>query len=141
MLAYRHHIFERFLSSVHKYLFGATSDLDNTNFIEFRDSICKTNTKNCFNAFEIKDRRLKLTEEHSIESLKTILSASNKKNLPPRADYPGCAELMLILLGGIPQREIHWMKPGEVNHLYGCHPFNILQRCLLSVLKQNMTRK
>ena len=65
---------------------------------------------------EIKDRRLKLTKEHSIESLKRILSTLNKKNSLLRADYRDYAELMLILLGEIPVREIHWMKPEAVHH-------------------------
>ena len=62
MLACRHHIFERILSSVHKELFGATSGPGNTDFIQFRDSIWSTiNTEAGFKTLEIKDRSLKLT--------------------------------------------------------------------------------
>ena len=51
-----------------------------------------------------------------IESLKKILSTSNKKNLLPRADYWECDELRMILLGEIPERGIYWTKPGAVDH-------------------------
>ena len=51
-----------------------------------------------------------------MESLKRMLSTSNKKNLLPRAGYRECVELVLILLGEIPERGLHWMKPGAVLH-------------------------
>ncbi|GBM85417.1 hypothetical protein AVEN_114590-1 [Araneus ventricosus] len=74
LLACRHHIFERILSSVHKELSGATSGSGNTNFIEFRDFIWSTiSTEACFKTLEIRDRSLKLNKEHSIQSLKRIL--------------------------------------------------------------------
>lgn len=119
MLACRHHIFERILCSVHKELFGATSGPENTNFIQFRDSIWKTiNTEGDFKTLQIKDRSLKLTltMENTIQSLKRLLSTPNRKNLLPRADYRECAELMLILLGEPPERGIHWVKPGAAHH-------------------------
>ncbi|GBM17727.1 hypothetical protein AVEN_56041-1 [Araneus ventricosus] len=117
MLSCRHHIFERILDSVHKELLGATSGPENTNFIEFRDSIWSTiKAETCFTTLLIKDRSLKLTKEHSIRSLKRILSTPNKKNFLPRADYRECAELMLILLGETPERGIQWLKPGTAHH-------------------------
>ncbi|GBO06605.1 hypothetical protein AVEN_59007-1 [Araneus ventricosus] len=112
MLACRHHIFERILSSVHKELFCGTSGTEYTNSIELRDFIWSTiYTEACFKTLEIKDRSLKLTNEHSMQSLEIILSTPNRKNLLPRFDYRECAELMLILLGETPERGIHWLKP------------------------------
>lgn len=51
-----------------------------------------------------------------ISSLKKILSVPNKNNALPRADYRECAELMLLLLGEIPERGIKLSKPGAAHH-------------------------
>jgi hypothetical protein len=51
--------------------------------------------------------------------LHTVLTKSDESNHPgklPRDDYRECAELTLILLGEVPPRGVHWMKPGAYHH-------------------------
>ena len=80
MLTCRHYIIEIFLNSVHKELFGATSGPENTNFVEFRESIWLTiNIKASFKTLEMKERSFKLTKKHSVESLKRIHSILIKR--------------------------------------------------------------
>ena len=112
LLACRH----RILSSVHKELFGATSGLTNTNFIQFRDSIWPNINTEVGWTLRFKNRSLQILSKQSIRSLKRILSNKNRKNFLRRADYRECAELMLILLGERPERKTHWVKPGAAHH-------------------------
>jgi hypothetical protein len=112
MLACRHHVYERILSSVHRELFGVTSGPDNTHFAHFRNNVWKNiNREKAFKILQIKDRSLQLRRDTVIKSLKTILV-----NKLPRDDYRECAELMLLLLGEKPPRGIHWLRPGACHN-------------------------
>ena len=63
-------------------------------------------------------RQQRTWQQTVVTFLRSLLSVSEgyPKNILLRDDYKECAELTLILLGEIPPKCIHWMKPGAFYH-------------------------
>lgn len=115
--ACRHHIYERILCSVWRVLFGETSSPDTPEFKDFKNSWHKITDHNTnFKTLEIRNRKLQLRSNDVTTFLYEQLTNANTNDSLPRDDYRECAELMIILLGGVPPRGLHWLKPGAYHH-------------------------
>ena len=62
---------------------------------------------------DVKVRNMKLQQDSAISIFKEQLK---NKDFLLRDDYKECTELMLVLLGEISDRGVHWCKPGAFHH-------------------------
>jgi len=95
-----------------------TSSPDNPEFKDFKKSWDNLADKSSFKTLNIDNRQLKQQRDIVINFIRDRLSSSDDTaaDCLSRDDYRECAELMLILLGEVPPRGMHWLKPGAYHH-------------------------
>ena len=69
--------------------------------------------KDDFKCLDVKVRNMKLQQDSAIAIFKEQLK---NKDFLLRDNYKECTGLMLILLGEIPDRGVHWRKLGAFHH-------------------------
>ena len=107
-LASRHHIYELILKVVWESLFGQSISPNNRLFMKFQQQWNTIDTSLPTNSISIPKGFEKKRSDVILE-VRNLLS--NKDHFP-RDDYRELAELTLLLLGEIPPRGVHWLKPG-----------------------------
>jgi len=113
-LACRHHVLEIIVGAIWKLLFGKVLGPDNTLFAKFKDAWNDLDKTIAAETLKINDPWLSVVKTRVVHKLQTLLRRNDSKEIT-RDDYRECAENAVILLGGIPPRGIHYMKPGAVH--------------------------
>ena len=100
-------------SAAWQVLFGRTHSPNNEYFKEFQEKWDSTLHMVDFKCLDGKVRNMKLLQDSAISIFKEQLM---KKDFLQGDDYKECTELMLTLLGEIPDRGVHWRKHVAFHH-------------------------
>jgi len=112
-LACRHHILELVLACVFTTSMGPTSGPDVQIFKRFQkhwEYIDQSNFKPAVVADDTHNSIADVKDEAIDFAMKQL------QTFQPRDDYRELLELVIIFLGGTPQRGIHFMAPGAIHH-------------------------
>ena len=113
-LACRHHILEIIVSAVWKQLLGQILGPDNKLFSAFKTAWSDLDKEMPVETLSTSNAWLESIRDCVVKDLKTLLSDADGGSFP-RDDYRECAENTLLILGEIPPRGVHFLKPGAIN--------------------------